>query len=103
MKRGAVFVDENDYGISARLLFYIEDSVQDGIILKDGSRRTISKHVHFVEMDEGGKAVNAGYAPYLDYRATDEAETAAVLEWAGVARNGHGFLELTPEYLHALR
>ena len=82
MKRGAVFVDENDYGISARLLFYIEDSVQDGIILKDGSRRTISKHVHFVEMDEGGKAVNAGYAPYLDYRATDEAETAAVLEWA---------------------
>lgn len=28
---------------------------------------------------------------------------AAVLEWAGIARNGHGFLELTPEYLHALR
>lgn len=28
---------------------------------------------------------------------------AAVLEWAGIARNEHGFLELTPEYLHALR
>lgn len=28
---------------------------------------------------------------------------AAVLEWAGIASNGHGFLELTPEYVQALR
>ena len=49
MKRGAVFIDDSDYSTSARLLFYIEDAIQDGMILKDGSRRTISKHVHFVE------------------------------------------------------
>ena len=82
MKRGAVFVDENDYSSSARLLFYIEDSVQDGLLLKDGNRRIISKRVHFVELDEGGNAVGAGYAPYLDYRATEENELAAVLDWA---------------------
>lgn len=82
MKRGAVFIDENNFGTSARLLFYIEDSVQDGIILKDGSRRTISKHIHFVELDEQGKTAGAGYAPYLDYRAADETEAAAVLKWA---------------------
>lgn len=82
MKRGAVFIDENDYGTSARLLFYIEDSIQDGIILKDGSRRTISKHIHFVELDEHGNTAGAGYAPYLDYRAADETESAAVLKWA---------------------
>ena len=82
MKRGAVFIDDSDYGISARLLFYIEDAIQDGIILKDGSRRTVSKHIHFVELDEKGEAASAGYAPYLDYRAADEAETAAVLKWA---------------------
>ena len=82
MKRGAVFIDENDYGINARLLFYIEDSVQDGIILKDGSRRTISKRIHFVELNEYGRAAAAGYAPYLDYRTADQAELTTVLKWA---------------------
>lgn len=82
MKRGAVFIDENDFGEDARLLFYIEDSVQDGIILKDGSRRTISRHVHFVELNERGEASSAGYAPYLDYRAPDAKESAAALAWA---------------------
>lgn len=82
MKRGTVFIDDGDYGTSARLLFYIEDSIQDGILLKNGSRRTISKHIHFVELDEHGKADNAGYAPYLDYRAAEEDESAAVLDWA---------------------
>ena len=95
MKRGAVFIDDSDYSTSARLLFYIEDAIQDGIILKDGSRRTISKHVHFVELDKHGKATSAGYAPYLDYRAADESEMAAVLNGAfsKVAlfrRGGHG-------------
>ena len=82
MKRGAVFIDENDFGTSTRLLFYIEDAIQDGSILKDGSRRTISKHIHFVELDEHGKTAGAGYAPYLDYRAANETESAAVLKWA---------------------
>lgn len=82
MKRGTIFVDEEDYGTSARLLFYIEDSIQDGIILKDGSRRTISKRVHFVELDENNNAAGAGYAPYLDYRAANDIEQSAILEWA---------------------
>ena len=35
-----------------------------------------------MELDEQGTATGAGYAPYLDYRAADESETAAVLKWA---------------------
>ena len=81
MKRGAVFVDDNDFGKEVKLLFYIEDAVQDGIILKDGSRRTISKHIHFVELDKEGQATSAGYAPYLDYRAADEIERSKVMDW----------------------
>lgn len=81
MKRGAIFVDDNDYSQDARLLFYIEDAVQDGIILKDGNRRTVSKHIHFVEIKEDGTASNAGYAPYLDYRVAEDAEYAAVRDW----------------------
>jgi hypothetical protein len=69
LKRGAIFVDDSDYGFDARLLFYVEDSVQDGVILPSGSKRVISKHIHFVEIKEDGSAANAGYAPYLDYRA----------------------------------
>lgn len=81
MKRGAIFIDENDFGQDARLLFYIEDAVQDGIVLKSGNRRTISKHIHFVEIREDGTALNAGYAPYLDYRAADESDCKAVRGW----------------------
>ena len=81
MKRGAVFIDENDDGMEARLLVYIEDEIQDGVLLKDGRRRTISKRVHFVELKEDGSAFNAGYAPYLDYRAVSAEERPAAAEW----------------------
>lgn len=61
MKRGAIFIDDTDFSNDARLLFYIEDAIQDGIITKNGNRRTISKHVHFVEIKEDGTAASAGY------------------------------------------
>ncbi|MCM1579678.1 MAG: DEAD/DEAH box helicase, partial [Ruminococcus sp.] len=32
LKRGAVFVDDTDFSCDARLLFYVEDSVQDGVV-----------------------------------------------------------------------
>ncbi len=78
LKRGAVYIDESDYGQDPRLLFYIEDAIQDGITLPNGSKRIISKHVHFVELKEDGTALNAGYAPYLDYRAATNDESLAI-------------------------
>lgn len=81
MKRGAIFIDDDDYSKNARLLFYIEDAIQDGVFLKNGNRRTISKHIHFVEIREDGTAGSGGYAPYLDYRVPDEAEAVAILDW----------------------
>lgn len=78
LKRGAVFVDENDSGSDPRLLFYLEDAVQDSVILPSGNRRVISKHVHFVELKADGSAANAGFAPYLDYRAASASEHAVI-------------------------
>ena len=78
LKRGSVFIDDNDFGTETRLLFYIEDSVQDGVILPNGSKRVISKHIHFVEIKEDNTAVNAGYAPYLDYRSAKEDEQIVI-------------------------
>lgn len=78
LRRGAIFIDDNDSCMDARLLFYVEDTVQDGIILPNGNKRVISKHIHFVEIKEDGSAINAGYAPYLDYRAAKEDEQSAI-------------------------
>lgn len=78
LKRGAIFIDENDFGMDARLLFYIEDSIQDGVILPNGTKRVISKNIHFVELKEDGSAQRAGYAPYLDYRAATVDESSTI-------------------------
>ena len=82
LKRGSILIDENDPSENARLLFYIENAIQDGHILPDGSRRVISKTLQFVEMDEYGNARSAGYAPYLDYRPADENEQSAIHAFA---------------------
>lgn len=74
LKQGAIFIDESDYGHDERLLFYIEDSVQDGVVLHSGKKRIISKNVHFVELKSDGSSIDAGYAPYLDYRAATTEE-----------------------------
>lgn len=81
LKHGAVFIDDSDFGRDPRLLFYIEDAIQDGVVLPNGNKRIISKNVHFVELKEDGTAMNAGYAPYLDYRAASEEEMAAIHDY----------------------
>lgn len=87
LKKGTVFVDDNDFGIDPRLLLYVEDSVQDGTVLPNGRRRTISKEMRFVEVGADGSATPAGYAPYLDYRAPRDSERAIA---ARVAAKGWG-------------
>lgn len=108
LKHGSIFIDDEDYGRGPRLLFYIEDAIQDGVVLPNGNKRIISKNVHFVELKEDGTAKNAGYAPYLDYRATSEEETKAILDYAksqawlsqGVEDRAQGYAisEIIPEH-----
>ncbi|WP_197702089.1 DUF3883 domain-containing protein [Candidatus Desulfovibrio trichonymphae] len=83
LKRGSVFIDDNDFGMEARLLFYIEDAIQDGVILPNGGKRVISKHIHLVEIKEDGTPLHVGYAPYLDYRAAMADEQASVQSFIG--------------------
>jgi len=83
LKRGAIFIDDNDFGTDARLLFYVEDSVQDAFVMPNGSKRVISKHIHFIEIKEDGAALNAGYAPYLDYRGAEEDEQRVLRSYLG--------------------
>ena len=75
LKQGTIFVDDTDDGKEMRLLFYIENSIQDGQTIPGTSqRRVISKRVHFVEIRKNGETALAGFAPYLDYRAPNDEE-----------------------------
>ena len=113
LKHGSIFIDEEDYGQDPRLLFYIEDAIQDGVVLPNGNKRIISKNVHFVELKEDGTAKNAGYAPYLDYRAATEEETAAIMDYVetqtwltqGVEERAQGYAisEIIPEHFKSVR
>lgn len=80
LKKGAVLVDESSQAYEPRLLFFVEQAVRDGVVLPDGSLRTISKSVRFVELNEAGEALDGGYAPYLDYRAPQGEERERIEE-----------------------
>lgn len=81
MKHGSVLVDPSNSCTDPRLLFCIEDSIVDGVVTATGKKRVISKHLHYVEMNARGEASNAGYAPYLDYRALTPEEANCISDW----------------------
>ena len=95
MARGSILVDDDPACDVPRLLFYVESAIQDGTTTASGTRRTVSKAVHFVEIDADGRAHDAGYAPYLDYRAPTERE----LERVDSLAEDLGFLEGDPDEL----
>ncbi len=78
LKRGALLVDPTDQGTGLRVLFYLEHAIADGRLDRSGSRRVISRQLHFVEMDAEAQARQAGAAPYLDYRPLTEEERTLV-------------------------
>ncbi len=86
LKRGAILVDPTDQGEELRILFYLEQAIQDGRTDRSGNRRVISRQMHFVELDANGQAHQAGAAPYLDYRPLADEErlllaTALEADW----------------------
>ena len=113
LKEGSVLVDDGDAGSEPRLLLYIEDSVLDGCTLADGTKRTVSKEFRFVEVGADGTFGNAGYAPYLDYRAPRPSEAATVRavaaaqDWLGgdLERRAVNFAirEIVPTHLAEVR
>jgi superfamily II DNA or RNA helicase len=67
LKQGTIFIDDSDSSKNDRLLFYIEDILEDG--RKDSIGRPIkaSHQLHFTEIYKDGTVQSAGLAPYLDY------------------------------------
>jgi SNF2 family DNA or RNA helicase len=114
LRRGTVLVDDRDSGVSPRVLFYLEHSIQDASLTRSGERRTISKRMLYVELDADGNTRHLQYAPYLDYRPLAEGEPTieAILarpECAWISREleqkaqGYAVAHVVPEHLAEVR
>ncbi len=81
LRRGTVLVDESDFGMEPRVVFYLEHCVQDASLTRSGARRVVSKRMLYVELDADGNARHIQYAPYLDFRplTDDDPKIEAIL------------------------
>ncbi|MBU1430541.1 DUF3883 domain-containing protein [Myxococcota bacterium] len=73
LHQGAVLIDPQEDGESARLLFLLIHEI------KTGAGEVLSKRLQFVWVDEAGAATPAGWAPHLDLDPLED-ETRAQLE-----------------------
>ena len=78
LQRGAVLIDDGDPGTALRVLFYLEQTIQDALPSQNPAGNIISRELHFVEIDSAGDVHRAGSAPYLDYRPAADDELAAI-------------------------
>ena len=77
LRQGAALIDRNDPGQKPRVLFYVEQAIQDARSI-NGQGRVISREALFVEIDSDGQPCEASGAPYLDYRPPTADEKAQI-------------------------
>ena len=114
LKRGTVLVDERDTGIKPKVLFYLEHSIQDAGVNRDGSRRVVSRRLMYVELDDQATVRHLQYAPYLDFRplAAGEPDVDALLNRAECqwitreleqSAQGYAITHVVPEHLAEIK
>ena len=112
LKRGAVLVDPQGQCDDVRVLFYLEQKIQDGRVHPNGARWIVSQQMQFLEIDEDNRVRQPGYAPYLDYRPiTDEERplvtTVLEAEWLSGSPEsqiiGYAVEHLIPEHLNEVK
>ena len=74
LRSGTVLIDASDPGQTPRMLFFLEHTI------RDASGHSISREVHFVEIDDAGQVRSGGYAPYLDYRPATPQEMGQIMD-----------------------
>ena len=74
LTRGTVLIDEADRHEATRVLITLRHAIRDGRTTRHGKPQLISERLQFVWLDEDGRAVDGGPAPYLDCRAPSENE-----------------------------
>lgn len=108
LKQGAVLIDTTDFGLTPRLLFFIDHAVMEGA---DPSK-VASRRMQFVEIEQDGRATDAGWAPYLDLEAASPADIeliADVMAAPWITQDleqvalSHASARLVPEHFQEVR
>ena len=112
LRRGAILVDPTNAGTEPRVLLYLEHTITDARVTRQGLPRTTSKRLAFVELLADGEVRGAGPAPYLDYvsASTDEVDLVSGLrdeEWLRADLDeravGYAIANLAREHLDEVR
>lgn len=103
LKQGAVLVDPNNDGLDPKVLFMLDHTIREG----GNSTNIASRRLEFIEIDERGNAINAGWAPHLDLQPIQDYDHNLVNDilnarWLNnkleaLALN-HASLKLVPEH-----
>ena len=79
LKRGAVMIDDDVNSRGLRVLFLLQQEILDSSASRNANQRAVSQEVHFLELDETYQVIDAGPAPFLDYRPASQLEQAKTL------------------------
>jgi len=73
LKQGAVLVDPNDDGIEPKVLVMIDHSLRQSVNDSSSDKAiSVSRRLQFVELNQQGQEINAGWAPHLDLQPIDD-------------------------------
>ncbi len=112
LKQGTFLIDPMDEGDVPRALVALEHEITDARTDSKGNRRIVSKRFGFVELGQDGTSIQAGSAPYLDYRPAEDdelpvIESLAKGEWLGnsLEETARSFaaLHLVPEHFKEVK
>lgn len=113
LKQGAVLVDPNDDDLEPRILFMMDHSVREAPANGQHDKpRVASRRLQFVEIDQHGQAIHAGWAPHLDLQPIDDYDLKLVQDilnapWIsadleGLALN-HASQHLVPQHYQEVK
>lgn len=108
LKQGAVLVDSSDMGLTPKVMYIVDHSVREGA----DPARVVSRRMQFVEINQQGDAINAGWAPHLDLEPIEISDMALiqdVLRASWVTEDldqralAHASTHLVPEHFDEVR
>ena len=113
LKQGAVLVDPNDDGIEPKVLFMIDHSLRQSVNDANSDKEvTVSRRLQFVEINQQGQAINAGWAPHLDLQPIDDYDHSLVkdvLDASWITNNlealalNHASTHLVPDHYQEVK
>ena len=72
-----MLVDDSDHGLEPRVLLCLEHEIRDARAASDGTPRTLSRQMIYLDFGREGFRGHIRYAPYLDFRPLAEHEPGA--------------------------